>query len=74
MCLSAMTPRAMQSYARAAKDKELISRATELRLLAEDKAGAELRAMAERGERAATGRRVNSSTALPLADLGVTKT
>ena len=66
---------AMQTYAAQAKDTELITWATEIRMRAERRAGALLIEMAERKERAKGGekgrRELQPAT---LADLGVSKT
>ena len=68
---------ALQAYARQAKDSELISLATDIRLRAERKAGALLREMVLNGERERAGgdRKTKSQGAiLKLSDLGVTAT
>ena len=70
---------AMQTYARQAKDTEMIRKATDLRLRAERRAGEMLTAMAARKERdTGKGNRnpvLKSQAATPkLADLGVSKT
>jgi N6-adenosine-specific RNA methylase IME4 len=66
---------AMQHYAMQAKDTELISYATDIRLRAERRAGELLREMRQRGERHEQGQGVKSRAAtLPkLADFGVSK-
>ena len=67
---------ALESYAREARDPELIDHAVEVRLRAERKAGEILRQMGERGERETRGgdRRSNFREArLKLADLGLTE-
>jgi N6-adenosine-specific RNA methylase IME4 len=69
--------KALQEYARQAKDGDLIGWATEIRLRAERKAGELLRSMAETGERAPQGGDRKSKlrgAILKLADLGVTAT
>lgn len=67
---------ALQEYARRAKDTEMLSDATELRLYAERKGGELLAEMKESGERRGQGGDSEGSTAQlsKLADLGVTKT
>jgi N6-adenosine-specific RNA methylase IME4 len=66
---------AMQTYARMAKDSELIDKATDIRLRAERRAGEMLVEMRETGQRAKGGesgrRELQPAT---LGDLGVTKT
>jgi N6-adenosine-specific RNA methylase IME4 len=63
---------AMQTYARQAKDGDMIAWATDIRLRAERKAGQMLREMDEKRERRRSEEPGN--TALPaLSDLGVTK-
>jgi phage N-6-adenine-methyltransferase len=71
---------AMQTYARQAKDSELIDFATDIRLRAEIRAGELLTEMAKRKERQRAGEASagNGNTRLPLtkpklSDLGVTK-
>jgi hypothetical protein len=66
---------AMQTYAKRAKDTQLLEDATELRFYAERRAGEMLKEMAERGERDPGGRgRIELRPATQLADLGLTKT
>jgi hypothetical protein len=73
---------AMQAYAQQAKDTSLITKATEIRMRAERRAGELLRDMAERKERhSGRGhtRTVGSRAATPrtepkLSDLGINKT
>jgi hypothetical protein len=70
---------AMQAYARQAKDTELITYATDIRMRAERKAGELLIEMAERGERdSGKGNRnpvLKSQAATPkLSDLGISRT
>ena len=73
---------ALQAYAKQAKDTELITKATDIRMRAERRAGELLATMKERGERAKGGNknlRPGSRAATPeqapkLIDLGVTKT
>jgi N6-adenosine-specific RNA methylase IME4 len=65
---------AMQTYARMAKDSELIDKATDIRLRAERRAGEMLTEMRETGQRAKggeSGRR--ELQPVTLGDLGVTK-
>jgi hypothetical protein len=70
---------AMQAHAEQAKDGELVSYATEIRLRAERRAGELLIDMAERGERTASkdtlarGRDAQPREAPTLSDLGVSK-
>jgi DDE family transposase len=63
----------MQTYARQAKDSELIDLATEIRLRAGRRAGELLREMAEWGERRGRHNETSSAKEPVLADLGVTK-
>jgi len=72
---------AVQAYAKQAKDKELIDRATDIRLRAEIRAGEILDTMAKSGEREAKGgnRKSKSQPATlikppKLTDLGISKT
>ena len=70
---------AMQAYAKQAKDTELITKATEIRMHAERRAGEMLHEMKERGERAKpgdkeSGRGKKPLSKLTLADLGINKT
>jgi len=70
---------ALQEYARRAKDTELITKATEIRMHAERRAGEMLHEMKERGERAKpgdkeSGRGKKPLSKLTLADLGINKT
>jgi di/tripeptidase len=68
---------ALAEYARQAKDTELLSHATEIRLRAERRAEELLAEMAERGERAGSGSADGSgrTPSVPtLENLGVTKT
>jgi N6-adenosine-specific RNA methylase IME4 len=70
---------ALQTYAKQAKDTELIQHATEIRMRAERRAGELLREMAERGERdSGKGNRnpvLKLQAATPkLVDLGINKT
>jgi N6-adenosine-specific RNA methylase IME4 len=72
---------ALQSYARQAKDTDLIRHATEIRMRAERRAGELLAEMAERGQRQKSGdagANPDGSKKRPsapkLSDLGVTKT
>jgi hypothetical protein len=64
---------AMQVYAARAKDRDLIEHATEIRMLAEIKAGELLRGMAETGERAVRKNMKSQGATSKLADLGITK-
>ena len=69
---------AAQTYAKQAKDKELIEPATEIRTRAEIKAGEMLIALAKAGQRhkgksAKGSRPVTPSTVPQLADLGISK-
>jgi protein gp37 len=74
---------AMQEYARRAKDTEMITKATEIRMHAERRAGELLTEMKERGERQKAGEaggrsKIDSSGRRPsipkLSDLGINKT
>ena len=69
---------AMQAYAKQAKDTELITKATEIRMRAERRAGELLTEMEERGERRTQGHgdgKGRSVQPLPkLADFGINKT
>jgi N6-adenosine-specific RNA methylase IME4 len=70
---------AMQAYAKQAKDTELISKATEIRMRAERRAGELLRQMDSEGQRAKAGDRESGRGKKPLsrptlADLGINKT
>ena len=66
---------AMQHYARAARDSQLIDDATEIRIRAERRAGELLRDMAEKGEREAAGRpeKRSQGVTIRLEDIGVSK-
>ena len=64
---------AMQVYAARAKDRDLIEHATEIRMLAEIKAGELLREMAQAGERAVRKNMKSQPATSKLADLGITK-
>src|SRR5262245_3317018 len=68
---------ALQTYAKQAKDTDLIQHATDIRMRAERRAGELLKEMADRGQRQrsgdADGRRPQPSVP-KLSDLGVSKT
>jgi DNA N-6-adenine-methyltransferase (Dam) len=71
---SAIKAEAMQTYARQAKDVELIGYATDIRMRAEIRAG-ELLAMAESGERETGGKPSQAArvTKVKLKDIGVSE-
>jgi hypothetical protein len=67
------TALAAQTYARAAKDKEMIILATDLRLESERRAGEMLALSAERGERETGGKPSQAARVrLNISDIGVT--
>jgi poly-D-alanine transfer protein DltD len=65
---------AMQAYAKQAKDSTLITKATEIRMRAERRAGDLLAQMAKQGQRAVRKNMKSQPATSKLSDLGVTKT